>query len=57
MEKIMQLMACSMKKQRTWTREDGTQKLIDFYEVKLTDGTDTIFGEGLNRLTSRQRCA
>lgn len=53
MEKIMQLMACSMKKQRTWTREDGTQKLIDFYEVKLTDGTDTIFGETGGALTAR----
>ena len=49
----MQLMACSMKKQRTWTRQDGTQKPIDFYEVKMTDGTDTIFGETSEALTAR----
>lgn len=51
MEKTLQLVECSFKKQREWTRQDGTKETVDYYEVTLTDGIDTIFGETGAQLT------
>ena len=53
MEKTMQLVECSFKKQREWPRKDGTKELVDYYEVTLTDGIDTIFGETGVQLTKQ----
>ena len=53
MEKTMQLVECSFKKQREWPRKDGTKELVDYYEVTLTDGIDTIFGETGGQLTKQ----
>ena len=49
----MQLVECSFKKQREWPRKDGTKELVDYYEVTLTDGIDTIFGETGVQLTKQ----
>ena len=49
----MQLVECSFKKQREWPRQDGTKELVDYYEVTLTDGIDTIFGETSGPLTKQ----
>jgi len=49
----MQLVECSFKKQREWPRKDGTKELVDYYEVTLTDGIDTIFGETSGQLTKQ----
>ena len=49
----MQLVECSFKKQREWPRKDGTKELVDYYEVTLTDGIDTIFGETSVQLTKQ----
>ena len=51
MEKTLQLVECSFKKQREWTRQDGTKETVDYYEVTLTDGIDTIYGETVGTLT------
>ena len=51
MEKTLQLVECSFKKQREWTRQDGTKETVDYYEVTLTDGIDTISGETGAQLT------
>ena len=53
MEKTMQLVECSFKKQREWTRQDGTKETVDYYEVTLTDGIDTIYGETAGTLTKQ----
>ena len=53
MEKTMQLVECSFKKQREWTRQDGTKEMVDYYEVTLTDGIDTIHGETSGPLTKQ----
>ena len=53
MEKTMQLVECSFKKQREWTRQDGTKETVDYYEVTLTDGIDTIYGETVGTLTKQ----
>lgn len=53
MEKTMQLVECSFKKQREWTRQDGTKETVDYYEVTLTDGIDTIHGETSGPLTKQ----
>ena len=53
MEKIMQLAECSFKKQREWARQDGTKETVDYYEVTLTDGIDTIHGETSGQLTKQ----
>lgn len=53
MEKIMQLVECSFKKQREWPRKDGTKELVEYYEVTLTDGIDTISGETSGQLTKQ----
>jgi hypothetical protein len=52
MEKTMKLLAVSEKKQREMKRQDGTVKMIDFYEVTMTDGIDTIHGETSENLTA-----
>ena len=52
MEKTMKLLAVSGKKQREMKRQDGTVKMIDFYEVTMTDGIDTIHGETSESLTA-----
>ena len=49
----MQLVECSFKKQREWKRQDGSKELVDYYEVTLTDGIDTIFGETVGQLTKQ----
>ena len=49
----MQLVECSFKKQREWTRQDGTKETVDYYEVTLTDGIDTIYGETVGTLTKQ----
>ena len=49
----MQLVECSFKKQREWTRQDGTKETVDYYEVTLTDGIDTIHGETSGLLTKQ----
>ena len=49
----MQLVECSFKKQREWTRQDGTKEAVDYYEVTLTDGIDTIHGETGGPLTKQ----
>ena len=53
MEKTLQLVECSFKKQRDWTRQDGTKETVDYYEVTLTDGIDTIHGETSGPLTKQ----
>ena len=53
MEKTMQLVECSFKKQREWPRKDGTKETVDYYEVTLTDGIDTICGETGGQLTKQ----
>ena len=53
MEKTMQLVECSFKKQREWTRQDGTKETVDYYEVTLTDGIHTVFGETCGQLTKQ----
>lgn len=53
MEKIMQLVECSFKKQREWPRKDGTKETVEYYEVTLTDGIDTISGETSGQLTKQ----
>jgi hypothetical protein len=52
MEKTMKLLAVSEKKQREMKRQDGTVKMIDFYEVTMSDGIDTIHGETSENLTA-----
>lgn len=52
MEKVMKLVAVSMKKQRTIQRQDGSTKVLDYYEVTLSDGIDTVFGETSESLTA-----
>ena len=52
MEKVMKLIAVSPKKQRTITRQDGSTKVIEYYEIEANDGIDTIFGESSESLTS-----
>ena len=49
----MQLVECSLKKHREWTRQDGTKETVDYYEVTLTDGIDTIHGETSGQLTKQ----
>ena len=49
----MQLAECSFKKQREWTRQDGTKETVDYYEVTLTDGIDTVHGETGAQLTKQ----
>ena len=49
----MQLVECSFKKQREWPRKDGTKELVEYYEVTLTDGIDTISGETSGQLTKQ----
>ena len=49
----MNLVSCSLKKTRTWERQDGTSKPIDYYDVMLTDGIDTISGETGEALTAQ----
>lgn len=53
MEKMMKLVAVSEKKQRTINRQDGSQKLLDYFEVTMTDGIDTIHGETAEALTAQ----
>ncbi len=53
MEKILNLVSCSTKKQREWPRKDGTKEMVDYYEVTLTDGIDTIHGETGSQLTKQ----
>ena len=52
MEKVMKLLSVSLKKQREIKRQDGSTKLLDYYEVMMTDGVDTIHGETTEGLTS-----
>ena len=49
----MQLVECSFKKQREWPRKDGTKETVDYYEVTLTDGIDTVHGETSGQLTKQ----
>lgn len=51
MEKIMVLKAFSEKKQREFNRQDGTKAIIEWHDVILTDGIDTIMGETSENLT------
>ena len=48
----MELTYFSQKMQREMKRNDGSIKLLDFYELTLTDGIDTIHGETSEALTS-----
>lgn len=47
----MALKAFSEKKQREFTRQDGTKAVIEWHDVILTDGIDTIMGETTENLT------
>lgn len=53
MEKIMKLVAASEKKQREFQLKNGGTKVIEFYELLLTDGIDTIYGETSESLTNQ----
>ena len=52
MEKMMKVAFISPKMQKEFKRNDGTTKLVDYYEVTLTDGIDTICGETSEALTA-----
>ena len=48
----MLLSAFSENKQREIKRQDGTSKMINWRDVILTDGLDTIMGETAENLTN-----
>ena len=52
MEKMMTLVSCSQKLSTKVTRRDGSSKDYYFYQVKFTDGIDTIFGETSEAVTN-----
>jgi hypothetical protein len=51
MEKFMMLKECSALNQRTVKGNDGSQQVIESFEMVLTDGIDTIMGETSKSVT------
>lgn len=51
MEKIMLLKAFSETRQREINRQDGSKGIIQWHDIILTDGIDTIMGESSENLT------
>lgn len=45
MQKLMRLTNVSDLKTSSFTSRDGSSQTIEYYEVELTDGLDTIIGE------------
>lgn len=53
MEKMLVLKAVSERKQREITKQDGSKKMLPWYDVILTNGVDTIMGETSEALTAQ----
>lgn len=52
MEKMFWLKAISEKKQRKITKRDGSEGIITWHDLILTNGLDTIIGESSENLTN-----
>lgn len=53
MEKLMQLVKVGSLAEREFKRQDGTVKKLQFRELLLSNGIDTIVGETSERLTAQ----
>lgn len=53
MEKSMRCVSCSPKITKEITRADGTKSVLEFYEVRFSDGLDSIKGETSSNVTAQ----
>lgn len=53
MEKQMRCVSCSPKITKEINRADGSKDALEYYEVRFSDGLDSIKGETANNVTKQ----
>lgn len=53
MEKPMRCVSCSPKITKEINRADGSKSVLEFYEVRFSDGLDSIKGETSSNVTAQ----